>query len=149
MMTRSELRSMLVIQTESPKAALMLGVGGHFVFGAAVVVLVQHVGGAAGGAGGTDDFKLRILGLNGIEELAEAAFIAAGLAIELVLVADFDVFRREGRGMAVLGAAHPPDRVRAADDVLDLVEGVGDVGHEVGAGRSESTRLNSSHLGIS
>ena len=81
-----------------------------------------------------DDLELRILRLDGIEELREAAVIAARLAVELVLVADLDVFQRERRGVAVLGAARAPLGVRAAGHVLDLVERVLDEGLEVGAG---------------
>ncbi len=97
-------------------------------------MLVDDVGNTGGGARGTDDFELRVFGADGVEELGEAAFVAAGLTIEIILVADLDVLQREGRGMAVLGAACTPDGVRAAGHVLDLIERVLDVGLEVGSG---------------
>ena len=82
---------------------------------------------------GGDGLQLRILRLDGLVELREAAFVAAG-SVEPVLVADLDVVQREGLGVAELGADGSPLGAGVAGDELDLFESVVDVGRERGAG---------------
>src|SRR5206468_4052500 len=99
-------------------AVVVVRMGRHLVFRAAIVVLVDDVRLARADPGGRDDLELRILLPDGVEELRKAALVAPLLAVELVLVAHLDVFELERRGMPVLGATRAPGRVRVARDVL-------------------------------
>ena len=96
-------------------------------------MVVDYVGGGAFDGSGGDDLQGWVALLDGFVELGVTGVVAAG-TVEPVFIADFDVGEMEGFGVAVFGALCSPLCGSGAGDVLDLVEGVLDVGFEVGAG---------------
>ena len=74
---------------------------------------------------GGDDLDVGVLGLDGAVKQGETPLrtaVGGGAAVEIVLVADFDVSEFEGGGMAVLGAAGAPLGGRLATDIFNFIQ---------------------------
>jgi len=85
-------------------------------------MFIHHVGSAAGDARSGYNLKPGVPRFDRVEKLRESASVTAGLAVEIILVSDFDILQRERRGMSVLGTPRTPSAARAAGDVLDFLQ---------------------------
>jgi len=106
---------------------------GEELLRATVEVIIDHIGSDGFDRSRGDELKFRVPLLDGLVELRVTAVIGAGF-VELVLVTDFNVGEMKGSRVAVFGAFRTPLGGGASGHVLDLIEGILNVGLEVGAG---------------